>query len=682
MRSIAYCLGRVLIIATLIILVQTHDLTPANARLSQTVSSNPLNSKPETIRLPYQTDRPFDGGKFEVTFDIFVLPFFSELTAIPDDCLTNIAIDDIGADLSGYSSQQLCNLTTGITLDMHKIAGWGRHKVVLSLSNNRGLWGATIRQPRASMVSWFAIPFLTLFLWQLLQFIGAKANPIFDQRRWLAPTVILLVGFFTIFHKYWEPRGMFWDENYRIASAEKYLQGIYFMEIHPPLGKLLIAGGEAILGLNPRIPELTTSDHIQSLPTGFSFAGYRLFPVLLAWLGALPFYFLCLRLIGIRWIAVCMSGLYLFDNALIVHLRGAMLEGPLVFFSLIYLASFARIMRTSSSIELPALLINGVSLAFAIATKAQGAIWLIPSLFVIHKIWQIYGPSARALVRIAVPGGVAITALLAVWQVHFAIAKTPKPALSSQGFYGASAEYRDILSSGRGGNYSSYPIALSNALTYSSETNKGIPSLDMCKPTENGSPFFYWPLGGKAINYRWESGAPHEFKYLYLVANPATWALGLLGILGAFCFYGSLLTSPRLSCKKITSGHQLQIALLITYGIYMIAIAYMESIRGLYLYHYFIPLILSFAIFTGELARIDFLVGFRVNPSRRTAIASFALAVSLVGFGLYSPLTYYRTVTTEQLNSLAITPIWELTCPTCMQKRAFYQPAQRTKTGM
>ena len=49
---------------------------------------------------------------------------------------------------------------------------------------------------------------------------------------------------------YGQPSSLFWDENYHIASAERYLQGKFFMEPHPGLGKMFIALGELILHPN------------------------------------------------------------------------------------------------------------------------------------------------------------------------------------------------------------------------------------------------------------------------------------------------------------------------------------------------------------------------------------------------------------------------------------------------
>ena len=66
----------------------------------------------------------------------------------------------------------------------------------------------------------------------------------------VAIAVVLIVSYFTYFHRYPSPAAPFWDENYYIPDAQKYLNGIFFMDIHPPLGKMLIALGEWLLHPN------------------------------------------------------------------------------------------------------------------------------------------------------------------------------------------------------------------------------------------------------------------------------------------------------------------------------------------------------------------------------------------------------------------------------------------------
>ena len=96
---------------------------------------------------------------------------------------------------------------------------------------------------------------------------------------------------FHLFQNYDYPPSVFWDENYHIASAEKYLTGVMFMEAHPPLGKLFVALGEYIIHPNDSInkSDFTQTDYIKDFPAGYSFAGVRFFSALFAWLSAIVF---------------------------------------------------------------------------------------------------------------------------------------------------------------------------------------------------------------------------------------------------------------------------------------------------------------------------------------------------------------------------------------------------------
>ena len=133
---------------------------------------------------------------------------------------------------------------------------------------------------------------------------------------WLFLGFVILLSYFTYFHRYWEPQAVFWDENYHIASAQKYLHGIYFMEQHPPLGKLLIALGEKMLHPNEKTDQFIGTDYGTDFAAGFSFAGYRFFSALLAWWTA-PVMFLLFAMLrrsdSLRcWISRVASGIGVF----------------------------------------------------------------------------------------------------------------------------------------------------------------------------------------------------------------------------------------------------------------------------------------------------------------------------------------------------------------------------------
>jgi dolichyl-phosphate-mannose--protein O-mannosyl transferase len=154
------------------------------------------------------------------------------------------------------------------------------------------------------------------------------------------PLILLVVSISVYFYRFGEPYGPYWDENYHIASAEKYIEGTFFMEVHPPLGKLFIALGEALTKSNQTIDKssFTSTDYISNFPAGYSFKGVRLFPTIFAILNVLTFFLLLLLITKNKIIAFCFSLLLLFDNAIMIHFRGAMVDSIQMFFVLVSLA--------------------------------------------------------------------------------------------------------------------------------------------------------------------------------------------------------------------------------------------------------------------------------------------------------------------------------------------------------
>src|SRR4030042_7026532 len=89
--------------------------------------------------------------------------------------------------------------------------------------------------------------------------------------------IILIISFFTYFNNYSYPPALFWDENYHVASAQKYIDGVMFMEPHPPLGKLLIALSEKVINPNKNLNKSSflDTDHIKDIPENYNFIGVR-----------------------------------------------------------------------------------------------------------------------------------------------------------------------------------------------------------------------------------------------------------------------------------------------------------------------------------------------------------------------------------------------------------------------
>lgn len=457
--------------------------------------------------------------------------------------------------------------------------------------------------------------------------------------------LVLIVGWFTYVKNYAQPPYLFWDENYHIASAQKYLDGVFFMEPHPPLGKLLIALGEYLVHPNDgkNVEHFLTTDHIKTIPEGYSFAGVRLIPTVMAWLtGGLVFIALTLALLNPH-LAAVFSCLYLFDNALILHSRSAMLEGSQLFFLMSAFVIFLLNYRRQEPIRLGAYLSLSVVLGLALAVKANStiALPLLPLLAWID-IDRRKLSFAQAAQRTVVAGGVSAVSLgmvfLATWAIHFHLCTK----VVDGRWYNASTEYKEILAQGTNNNVFNYPVMLQDSFQYFTNYQKGVPRLDVCKSGENGSYPLSWTVGIKSINYRWEKTNDGRVRYLYLQSNPVVWFTGLTGIIVAAIYAGSILIFGM----EPKSRERFFLILLFLVGYLGYLGTMMQVDRVMYLYHYFIPLLFSFMV---SALVFQELLGDEFEKRDRYVLGGvmlFLLQILLV-FKFFAPFTYYDPIGTS-----------------------------------
>ena len=289
--------------------------------------------------------------------------------------------------------------------------------------------------------------------------------------------IVLAVSYFTYFKNYDYPPSVFWDENYHIASAQKYLTGVMFMEAHPPLGKLFVALGEYLIHPNDNIAKnelhkFTQTDYIKDFPENYSFAGVRFFSALFAWLSAIVFFYILYFISKNPHTSLLFSSLYIFENALITHSRAAMLEGSHLFFILLAILYFVYLAQKSSRKTLFNYFVLGILAGLAVSVKATGAItaFLFPFLFVLDYKYQGSTLISRLNLDICkkliikglffAAGSAAIFSL--IWYVHFSLGKF---AINDK-FYKASEEYKEIMTKGLTSDPKYFPTMLKDNLAY------------------------------------------------------------------------------------------------------------------------------------------------------------------------------------------------------------------------
>lgn len=471
--------------------------------------------------------------------------------------------------------------------------------------------------------------------------------------------LVLLLSYLTYFQNYSYPPQLFWDENYHIASAQKYLNGVYFMEPHPPLAKMLIALGERIEHPNPANNQFINTDYARDLPEGFSFAGYRLFPALLAWLTAPVLYLIFLLLTRSPQHSTLLSFLYIFDNAMIVHSRGAMLESTLLFFIALTILAFLLLIETKDrpNTFFPSAALFGAAFGAAMTTKDTALILILLIPFLLYALRSQRQQMGRMMGAMALAFAVVFCG---VWYAHFAIASHVNPSLPDNGYYQASDEYKTILDQGLTRSLSAFPVMLRDSLKFTSHYARGVPRLDLCKSDENGSPFYFWPLGARSINFRWETPEGTNYRYLYLQVNPVVWWVSFVAVLlGAALLVAQLFFPFREPLK-----HRFLLTVFVTlYACYMIAISQLD--RVMYLYHYFPPLLFSFLILGLVFLELRRLWTWEwTGQGKKTGLLVFGLLI-FASFQFYRPLTYYQPLTDEQFKRRAFFGLWELTCVKC-----------------
>jgi dolichyl-phosphate-mannose-protein mannosyltransferase len=155
------------------------------------------------------------------------------------------------------------------------------------------------------------------------------------------------------------PPTILWDEKYFPAMANKYLRGVYQFDLHPPLGKFIIAVGISLLGNEPLGWRI--------MPTIF---GLALLPLaaLLGWY--------CLKdRVG----AMLVTIFFAVETIFIVHSRIGVMDIFLVFF---VLATFVAALRAESYRQV---ILTSVLLGLAIAVKWAAFPVAVPAAYVLWR---------------------------------------------------------------------------------------------------------------------------------------------------------------------------------------------------------------------------------------------------------------------------------------------------------
>ncbi len=182
---------------------------------------------------------------------------------------------------------------------------------------------------------------------------------------------LIVLGLATRFIFIWWPNEVVFDEVHSGKIIVSYLTGKFsFFDIHPPLGKILVAFLFKITDSNLNFDFENIGENYGQTP----YIILRFWPNFLG--GLIPLaVFLLARQLNFSLFSAFLAGLFLvLDNALIVHSHFLMFDAFMLFFGFAGLAAFFY--SRNRSYNLTWLIIAGVLLGSAISSKWTGLAFL------------------------------------------------------------------------------------------------------------------------------------------------------------------------------------------------------------------------------------------------------------------------------------------------------------------
>jgi dolichyl-phosphate-mannose-protein mannosyltransferase len=406
--------------------------------------------------------------------------------------------------------------------------------------------------------------------------------------------IIALLALSLAVHFAWfgHPNTTVFDEVHFGKFISAYFTHEYYFDIHPPLGKLILAGWGKLWGFQPGFSFANIGDAFPDR----TYLALRFLPALAGALLPLIIYGLARQLTLTRTSALLAGVLVALDNALLVQSRLILLDPFLLLFGFGSLWCYLR-WRGGGTKWL--LLATGTLGGMAVGIKWTGATFLaLVGILEAFHLWQDRHSTAR---RRLLPLFVTLCLIpfivyYSAFMVHFALLSKPGPgdAFMSQAFQHGTLSQPEKF------------IEL-NLQMY--ESNQRL------KATHPYSSKWYtWPLMQRPIFY-WVKDASR----IYLLGNPVVW-------------WGSTVALVILLATALTSGlRRIGQPLAIMGGAWLMNILPFIGIsRVMFLYHYFTALIWAILM-----------LAYLVDHGRRRKKTAIALGLTaLATFIFFAPLSY------------------------------------------
>ncbi|KAI6777974.1 Dolichyl-phosphate-mannose--protein mannosyltransferase-like protein [Emericellopsis cladophorae] len=252
---------------------------------------------------------------------------------------------------------------------------------------------------------------------------------------------LTLVALAVRVYKIYQPSSVVFDEVHFGGFATKYIKGKFFMDVHPPLAKMLIALTGWLAGFDGSFDfKEIGKDYIEP---NVPYVAMRMFPAICG-VALAPCMYLTLKTLGCRSMTALLgTGLIIFENGLLTQARLILLDSPLVAATAYTALSFNAFTNQHEQGPSKAfgiswwfwLLNTGLGLGITVSIKWVGLFtiaWV--GVLTMVQLWVLLGDSknvpirlwckhfmARVFALIVVP----VTFYLAMFAIHFTALVNP-----------------------------------------------------------------------------------------------------------------------------------------------------------------------------------------------------------------------------------------------------------------
>jgi dolichyl-phosphate-mannose-protein mannosyltransferase len=389
--------------------------------------------------------------------------------------------------------------------------------------------------------------------------------------RWQPELVLLIAAAFAT--RLWEvtrPSAVVFDEVYFKVFAGHYLDGHYFFDIHPPLGKLLLAGWASLahVPVASLTAQATAAPIVRLLP---AVAGALIIPV---------FWGILRRLGANRWFAFLGALALLADNALLVESRFILIDSMLLLFGLSCVYAYLVARQSTGRRRWLWLALSALAGGAAVSTKWTG----LTALGLVGLVWLIDGGwhwTSRRLGELSVLLLIPLALYISCFWLHFHLLTK-----SGDGDAFMSTRFQATLVGSQYYDATAHLGFWSKFIELNHEMFEANKTLTATHPY--GSRWYTWPLELRPIYY-WEGQASGSGQQgnIYLLGNPIVW----WGIILAAITGWAYAVSRRIKLHAST------IAALSLLGLaYVMNLApFLTVTRVMFLYHYFFAFCFSLA---------------------------------------------------------------------------------------